>query len=83
MLVVTASLADIAVRLLEPVGTLLAVPFKMIWSLFKWSAPLLGAVEPLAIGAVAACTAAMLATITLVLGRDLRRAQPLMIREDL
>ena len=75
-------LVDPLLRLARPIGTLLAVPFKLLWRLFQWALPLLDGVGALAIGGVAFCTLAMAATIALVLARDLRHGHPLMIRED-
>jgi hypothetical protein len=83
LLVAAGSLGDLIGRLLQPLSLVMTVPLRLAWGLFKWAAPLLDGLQPLAIGAAAACTAAMVATIAVVLSRDLRRTHPLMTREEL
>lgn len=66
----------IAADLAAPLWTLLALPFKLAGALLKSLAgfsSILSRLEPAAIAAIAICYTAMAATITLIVGRDLRK----------
>jgi hypothetical protein len=77
--VMAATFGRVAVDLAAPLGTLLALPFKLAGVLFRslaGFASLLSRLEPAAIGAIAICYMAMAATITLIVGRDLTQSRP-------
>jgi hypothetical protein len=82
ILVAAGSIGSAVLQVVEPLGAMLAAPFKLLGSLLRWIAPYLADLQPLAIGTAAACTAGMVVTITLILGRDLRRGFSLTMRED-
>ena len=74
-----ATFGRIGADLTAPFLTLISLPFKLAVAMLKslsGFSSLLSKVEPAAIGTIAICFMAMAATITLVVGRDLRKARP-------
>ena len=66
-------------ELAAPLVSLLALPFKLAGTLFRMLAALfslLSRLQPAAIAALTACYVVMATTITLVVGRDLKRVSP-------
>ena len=74
-----ATFGRIGADLTAPFLTLISLPFKLAVTMLKslsGFSSLLSKLEPAAIGTIAICFMAMAATITLVVGRDLRKARP-------
>jgi len=77
--VLAATFGKVGADLTAPFLMLLSLPFKLAVAMLKsltGLSSLLDKLEPAAIGTISICFMAMAATVTLVVGRDLRKARP-------
>jgi hypothetical protein len=77
--ITAATFGRVLAELLSPLLSLITVPFKLAGLAYRLATLLisqLSRLEPAAIAATAFCYMAMAATITLIVGRDLRKTTP-------
>lgn len=77
--IMAATFGKVLVELASPLISLITVPFKLLGLAYRLAAVFvsqLSRLEPAAITAAAFCYMAMAATITLIVGRDLKKTTP-------